>query len=103
MRVVAERPSRGCLPGALQPASLVLVGLRVRGTHQRCDAEAARRARLQRREARPAGVVERPLDVAGHDGAGLHAANQTRSSTWTRPRVWPAPGGTAATVTRHVR
>ena len=67
VRVVPERPERRGLARTLEPCRLVLAEPCVCGAHERRDREAARATPLQRDETRPHSVVERSLNVAGHD------------------------------------
>src|SRR5439155_22628418 len=69
--VVAERPELGGPPRPLEPARFVLSRLGVGRAYQSRDPEAARASGLQRFEAGPGAVVERPLDVAGNDGVAF--------------------------------
>ena len=62
-----ERPERRSLARALEPERLVLTERGIRRAHERGDREAARPTPLERDEARPHLVVERSLNVAGHD------------------------------------
>ena len=65
--VVAERSAARGVSRALRPGVLVLAEGRIGRTHERRDRESSRSRLLQRREARPHGVVERSLNVARHD------------------------------------
>lgn len=65
--VVPERSPADRLAGAGDPATLRFSGRSVGRTHQRRDPESPGRTRLHPRELLPDGVVERPLDVAGHN------------------------------------
>jgi len=67
VRVVAERATSRRLAGALEPDGLVLTRRSIWRSHQSRDREPARPQLLERREARPDGVVERSLHVAGDD------------------------------------
>ncbi len=67
MCVVAERPPRCGLAGALEPHALVLPGRLVGRPHERRDRESTRSLPLERRETLPHVVVERSFDVAGDD------------------------------------
>ena len=65
--VVPQRTARSGLARPRHPHGLVLSEHRVRRAHERRDGEAPGPRLLQRREARPHRVVERSLNVAGHD------------------------------------
>ena len=65
--VVAERSTARGVSCALRPGALVLTGGRLGRAHERRDRESAGPRLLQRREAGPHTVVERSLNVAGHD------------------------------------
>ena len=80
VRVQSERRARRRGAGALEPALLVLAERRVRRTHERDHVEAAGPPALERVEARPRLVVERPLEMAGddRDGRARHTVPHVR-------------------------
>ena len=98
VRVMAERPPVGRLPGPGQPEPLVVLpGLRVRRPDQRRDREASGPALLERREGSPDTVVERSFDVARDHcvpfrSRGRHHATDTRFGALPRVRRAPAVG-----------
>ncbi len=67
VRVVPERPERSSLACPLEPQRLVLAERSVGRTHERGDRATTGPTPLQCDEARPHRVVERSLNVAGHD------------------------------------
>jgi asparagine synthase (glutamine-hydrolysing) len=99
VRVVAERPQRRRRPRPLQPEIGVLAGLLVGRAQQRGDPKSARPPSLERREQRPAAVVERALDVAGDYGDRSHSPPDRRcppsEESATRKRAALSSAGTA--------
>jgi hypothetical protein len=65
--MVAERATSRSLASPRKPDRLVLAERRIRGPHERGDRESAGPRLLQPREPGPCRIVERSLNVAGHD------------------------------------
>ena len=73
VRVLTERATGRGGPRPEGPASLVLAARAICGPHQRRDRETSRTSLLERSEALPDGVIERSLNVAGHDRVAFSA------------------------------